>query len=314
MRILIAGATGVLGRRVLKLLVAKDYDVIALSRSPQNTEWLEKNKATPHSGDIFDEESLCKAVSGCDVVLHLATAIPTKVRTSIKDWRLNDRIRRQGTEALVGAALRNRCQLYVQQSITLIYGDQAGKWADEATPPPEKQVSILQSAQDMERIVQTVASERGLESIILRFGAFYCYDSAHTQSMFAMAQRGRLPVIGAGQSFSNVVSGDDAASAVVGAIENHQHNTGEIFNVCDDEPVTFRDLADFVAKTLDARRPFRIPKFLARLTVGSHAVDTLVASVRCKNEKMKQRLGWKPRYPTYREGYRAEIEKWLHLQ
>jgi len=97
----------------------------------------------------------------------------------------------------------------------------------------------------------------------------------------------------------------------VGAVENRDGNTGEVFNACDDEPVTFGDLANYISKTVGARRPSHIPPFLARAALGPHTVDVLLASVCCKNHKIKERFDWKPQYPTYREGYKAEIERWL---
>ena len=114
MRVFIAGATGVLERRVMKRLGAKGHEIIALSRSSQNYEWLKNNNIIPYSGNIFDEESLCNGVAGCDAVLHFATAIPTKRRTSLKDWALNDRIRREGTLNFVRAAIQANCELSVR--------------------------------------------------------------------------------------------------------------------------------------------------------------------------------------------------------
>lgn len=89
------------------------------------------------------------------------------------------------------------------------------------------------------------------------------------------------------------------------------YSTGQTFNVCDDEPVTYRTLLNYIAEILEARKPIRIPVFLAKLLLGSHMVDVLLASVRCKNHLIQERLNWMPRYPTYREGYRTAIEKWM---
>ena len=81
--------------------------------------------------------------------------------------------------------------------------------------------------------------------------------------------------------------------------------------VCDDEPVTYRVLADYVSERLGAKKPGRIPSFLAKLILGSHTVNALMSSVRCKNDKIKKMLNWHHDYPTYCEGYQAEINKWL---
>jgi nucleoside-diphosphate-sugar epimerase len=296
MRVFISGATGILGRRVVNLLTKNGHQVVGLSRSQANTEWLNQHGAEARQGNLFNQEEICDLCSDCNAVLHLATAIPTKSRTTLAAWRTNDLIRREGTRVMVEAALRNKCDLYVQQSVTFIYGDRNGDWVDENTPIAARQASVLQSAVDMEQIVQEAITEHDLPTVILRFGTFYSYDSAQTQTMFEMTRKGFFPLIGNGAVNWNIINVDDAATAVLKTIENYKNGLGQTFNACDDEP-----------------EPIRIPLFLAKLLLGSHIVDVLLASVRCKNQLIKERLNWTPEYPTYREGYRAEIEKWLQL-
>ncbi len=310
MRVFICGATGVLGRRVVRLLKDHGHQVVGLSRSTKNTEWLLQNGAESRQGDLFHAGQIRELASDCQAIIHLATAIPAKSRTTLADWAPNDRLRREGTRALVEVALQNKCALYLQQSVAFVYGDRHGEWVDEATPLPERQLSIIQSAADMEGIVRSAIDQRGLPAVILRFGMFYCHDSGQTRAMFDRTRKGSFPIIGNGNVYWNPINVDDAASAVLRAIEHFPGVLGQTFNVCDDEPVTVRDLVGFLAQTLGARRPTHMPRFMASLALGSHVVDSLMASVRCRNQRIKEKLGWQPQYPTYREGYRAEIEKW----
>ncbi len=222
MRVFISGATGVLGRRVVRRLIRNGHAVVGLSRSQSNSEWLRKNGAEARSGDLFEQEQMNQLTADCDAILHLATAIPTKARTRTADWQMNDRIRRDGTRILVEAAIHNGCKLYVQESLTLIYGEQDGDWVDEDSAIPEKQPSVLESALDMERIVQNAIKQRDLPAIILRFGSFYCHDSAQTQAMLQLVQKGFFPIAGDGRSYWNLIQADDAASAVVKAVENYE--------------------------------------------------------------------------------------------
>jgi nucleoside-diphosphate-sugar epimerase len=310
MRVFIAGATGVLGRRVVQRLIANGHQVVGLSRSARNRDWLRQQGAVPREGDLFNREELNHISADCEATLHLATAMPTKTRTTPKDWALNDRIRREGTENLVAAALRNQHKFYLQQSIALIYGDQGGDWVDETVSLPKKQVDILGSAVDMEHIVRQAENE-GLAATILRFGTFYSHDSAHTQGMFQTVKKGFFPVIGDGDYYWNLVNVDDAASAVAQAVEKRDVCRGQTFNVCDDEPVLCDRYLDFIADTLGARSPFHIPPWLGKMMLGASLVDALLASVRCRNGRFKEVTGWIPEYPTYRTGIVAEVEKWL---
>lgn len=311
MRVFVCGATGVLGRRVVKLLASEGHQVIGLSRSIQNSEWLSANGAEPRHGDIFNLEQVAGLSADSDVILHLATAIPNKTPNKISDWALNDRLRQEGTRNLIEAALRNRCRIYIQQSVTFLYGDQGGAWVDETTPIPQKISPVLHSAVKMEQIVNQAISDSGLPAVTLRCGMFYSHDSTQTRAMFEMLRRRRFPLIGNGSAYWNLINVDDAAAAVIAAIRSHPRSIGQIFNICDDEPVRYRDLLGFLSNQLGAKAPGRIPALIGRLMLGSHALDVITASAQCKNQKAKEILGWAPKYPTFREGMRAEISKWL---
>ena len=296
MKVFISGATGVLGRRVVKLLVESGHQVVGLSRSQMNTEWLIEHGAEAREGDLFNQDELAHISSGCNAFLHLATAIPTRSGANMADWELNDRIRREGTNNMIEAALRNNCDLFIAQSVTFVYGDRNGDWVDENSPLPSRQPAIIQSAVDMEEIVKEAITKRDLPAILLRNGFFYGHDSAQTQAMFEMIQTGSYPVMGDGQFYWNNVNIDDAAEAMLKAVENYTKGLGQTFNVCDDEPVLYRDLLNFVAETLGAEAPRHISISQAESAMGSYLVDLLTQSVRCKNQLIKQKLGWAPQY------------------
>ncbi len=307
MKVFIAGATGVLGRRVVRRLAAGGHQVVGLSRSPQNAEWLAQAGAEARSGDLFHAEQLAELAAGCEAVLHLATAIPDKTRTSRRDWALNDRVRVEGTRALLAAAARSHCQVYVQQSVIFIYGDHGDDWVDETTPIGDAPGGILQSAVDMEQLVTGAAKEQGLPAVVLRLGMFYCSDSVQTRAILASARRGQFPIIGRGENYWSQIHVDDAAAAVVSAVEKRAQAAGRTYNVVDDEPARYRDVAAFIAQSVGARSPMRLPATVARLLLGSPTVDTLTTSIRVRNQRIKDELGWKPEFPSFREGWREVI-------
>jgi len=308
--IFVAGATGVLGRRVVPGLIGDGHHVVGLCRSDNNRHALDRFGAEARPGDLFDREAIQRLSADCDAILHLATSIPKAARPSRKHWVQNDRIRTEGTSNLVAAALRNGCRFYLQQSVALLYGDRDGAWVDESTRVTEHLPGILRSAVRMEEIVLDGVSRDRLPAVILRFGSFYSHDSAQTSAMFAGIGKGRFPVIGRGNSFWNMVHVDDAAAAVVGCVSRRQPPGERMMNVCDDEPVTARDLLGFIAGSLGAKRPGSIPPFLAKLAISPDIVKVLRSSARVKNGRAKETLGWKPGYPTYREGFRQAIELW----
>ncbi|HEU4562961.1 MAG TPA: NAD-dependent epimerase/dehydratase family protein, partial [Longimicrobium sp.] len=118
MEIFVTGATGVLGREVVRLLAGAGHHVRALSRSPSNDALLSRLGAQPVRGDLFDAASLSAAVAGCEAVLHLATRIPPRSRATSPDaWAENHRIRIEGTRTLVDAALDAKASIFIYPSV-----------------------------------------------------------------------------------------------------------------------------------------------------------------------------------------------------
>ncbi len=310
MKIFVAGGTGVLGRRVVPELVSLGHEVVGLSRSRENDDLLATMGAEARRGDLLDREGLYTISADCNAIIHLASAVPTKSRTKIDDWVLNNSARSEGTSNLVATALRNSCSLYIQPSVTFLYGRKHGEWVDESCPPGSDLPAMVKSSVEMERKVLDAVARNRLPAIILRFGNVYSHDSRHTASMYDLISRGKYPLIARGNVYWNLVTADDAAGAVVAAVKNGRQNVGKIFNICDDEPVKYRDLVSFVAKSLGAPKPGSIPIFLANQALGELTVHYLLQNVRCMNKRAKEELGWQLRYPSYRTGHEAILNRW----
>jgi nucleoside-diphosphate-sugar epimerase len=284
------------------------HAVTAAARSEANRAALAALGAEARTCDLLSPPSVEEVVAGCDAVLHLATAIPEKGRRRAA-WIPNDRIRREGTTALVGAAVKHRCRLYLQQSVTFLYGDNAGAWVDEDTPIAAKQRAIIESAADMEQVVARAVSDHRLAACVLRCGAFYAEDSKQTRDLVRLIDRGWFRVPGDGAMATSLIHIDDAASAFTAAVQRAERTPfrGEILNVVDDAPVTMRELGDGIAELLGRPPPKRVMRFFARLALGKNVYETLMCSTRVRNGRAKELLGWRPSFPTFREGYRSFI-------
>ncbi len=278
MRILVVGATGVLGRNVIPRLLERGHHVRAVARRAEQVEALQRLDVDALPGDILDEASLLAAAQGCDTALHLATAIPRAGQKA--DWSLNDRIRREGTRNLLAAAAQAGARRYLQQSIIFTYGDYGQQLIDESAPL--QPAPYLQSAADMEALVQASS----LDWCILRGGLFYGPGTGRVEDWRSRAQEGRLRLPGEGDALLSLIHVVDMARAVVLAVE--QAPAGSIYQVVDDEPVSYRALFGYIAAQLGAAAP----------TPGWSPV----ASQGCSNARIKAALGWVPAYPTYRSG------------
>lgn len=283
MNVLIIGATGVLGRNVIPRLLERGHHVRAIVRRNESLRYLEQAGVEVRSGDIFDRSSLEAASNGCDAALHLATAIP---KDGSQDWSLNDRVRREGTRNLLDAVSKNGVRRYIQQSITLLYGENGQHIVDESAP---LQVSpISQSAADMEEMVRSSV----LEWSILRGGIFYGAGTGREDGWRQFARDGNLALPGDGSDLISLLHVVDMARAVIAALESAP--VGSIYNVVDDEPVSYKRLFNHIAAQLGENPPQSGgPKFLP--------------SLGCSNAKARQDLGWSPAYPNFLSGL-ADVE------
>ena len=99
MEVFIAGATGVLGRRLVQQFVGARHSVTGLARSDENVRLIESLGAKALKADIFDSNSLARAAAGAEVIVHAATSIPTTAKIRPADWELNDRLCHEATLA-----------------------------------------------------------------------------------------------------------------------------------------------------------------------------------------------------------------------
>jgi 2-alkyl-3-oxoalkanoate reductase len=298
MRVFVAGATGVLGRHVVRALVSRGHTVVGLARRPLNEALLRSLGAIPAPADLFDPDSLVRAAAGAEVVMHLATAIPGGPRQTLADWKQNDRVRIEGTACLLEATRRIHAACYLQQSDARVHGSAGEAWVDENFPlVPHR---VFDSGVTMERLVREAHERHRLPTVVLRAGSFYHPEADSTRATVDGLRSGRLAVIGMGANFQSLVHVEDMAHACVLAAE--QQPAGETFLVVDDEPVRLRDLYTHIARETRGPKPRYLPPAVARLLHGSLAVDLASASLRCRNARLKRHLAWQPRYPTYHDG------------
>jgi nucleoside-diphosphate-sugar epimerase len=298
-RIFIAGATGVIGRRVVPSLVKMGYRISAIGRSPQSRQKLERLGVTPVELDLFDAAAVRRAVAGHEVVINLATSIPPTLRMFLPGaWRVNDRIRRQASANLAAAAAAGGARRYIQESFAPIYPDCGERWIDEQVPvrPAKYSRSVL----DAEAAV-THFTQQGGVGVTLRFAFFYGRDDPTLQDMARFVRRGWSPIFGSPGAYFPSLSHDDAAAAVIAALDL----PAGVFNVVDDEPLPRREFLASLAGALGVRPPGLPPRCVEKLA-GSLA-DTLARSLRISNRKLKAESGWKPKYPSVRQGWGSAL-------
>jgi len=311
MKVFLAGATGVIGRRLVPLLVERGHEVTGMTRSEEKAPALREAGATPAVCDVFDAEAVRAAVarSEAEAVIHQLTDLPQelKPRQLERAYAANDRIRREGTRNLVEAAAAAGARRVVAQSIAFVYAPSGPTVVDEEhplyedAPPP-----FTDSVAAVEELERAVTGDRRFEGLALRYGFFYGSGSAYAGDGYVAGEvrRRRFPQIGHGDGVFSFIHVDDAAAATVAALEGGDPG---IYNVVDDEPAPMREWLPVYADAVGAKRPMRVPKLIARLVAGSYAVMLATELRGASNDRAKRELGWHPRHASWRTGFREAL-------
>lgn len=296
MRIFVSGATGVVGRRVVPLLLAAGHRVTAVGRSPDAHKHLKSIGATPVQADLFDPSALRTAVDGHDAVINLATHMPSSSVAMLfqQAWRLNSRIRTIGVRNLVDAALACGVSRFIQESFALAYADHGDEWITEDEPlePARYNATVVDAERSVDRFNQS-----GGTGVVLRFAAFYGPDAMQMESYIQTLRWGWAGLPGGASCFISSISHDDAASAVVAALNA---NAGA-YNVVDDVPLRREEYFGSLARELKLQPPRFFPPWTAPL-FGALG-DTLARSLRLSNQKFRAETGWLPKWPSVREAW-----------
>lgn len=253
--------------------------------------------AEPVRVSIFDRLALTQAMAGHDAVVNLASAIPpmTKfMRTSA--WRDNDRVRSEGSAAIVDAAIDAGVDRVVQESVSMLYPDRGAQWIDESVPTdryPMAQANLVAEA-NANRF-----SDAGGAGIVLRFGWFYGPDAIHSEQFLALARRHVCLQMGRADGYVSSIHMVDGGTAVAAAL-NAPAGT---FNIVDDEPLTKRGYAEALADAARTSMWLRAPG-RAALLLGDRSTS-LTRSLRVSNTKFRAATGWAPRYTSARDGWTA---------
>jgi nucleoside-diphosphate-sugar epimerase len=293
--VLVTGASGFLGRAVCAELLERDHVVSALVRRPGS----EPPGTAPLAGDLVDAEALAAAVDRAapECVFHLAAEIASQ-----RDADRIAEVNVEGTRRLLEACRTAGAPRFVFAS-TVVTGDAHGGEIDEDSVLPVE-TAYGRSKQEGERLVL----ESGLSSVIIRPSHVYGPGGWYEEEFVKrLRQPGRFAVVGSGENWWDVVRVEDVASACVDAAERAP--AGAVYHVVDDEPIRYYDFVALTAEALGVGPPRRIPAWVARLVAGRDPVRAVVRSARSRNERVKRELGWRPRYPTAREGVPDAVAK-----
>jgi nucleoside-diphosphate-sugar epimerase len=302
MKVFVAGASGVIGTRLVSQLIDRGHEVVGTHRTRERGERVAALGAEPVQLDLLDARSVRKAVLAAapDAIVHEATALGDAVwsRNFDKAFAGTTALRTTGTDALLAAAREAGVDRFVAQSFASYrYARVGGPVKTEDDPLDAAAPSnAVEAWNGMNSLDDKVAAAGG---IVLRYGVFY---GAANDGLIEPVRKRQFPIIGAGGGYTSWIHLDDAATATVLALEQ---DGPAIYNVVDDEPAPVRDWLPVMAAALGAKPPRHFPVWLARLVAGEAAVVMGTTARGASNAKAKRELGWSPRYGSWRQGFPA---------
>ena len=304
MRIFVAGAAGAIGQQLLPQLTAQGHQVTATTRSPAKLELLRGLGADPVVVDGLDAAAVGEAVarSEPEVVVHQMTSLAgvMSLRRFDKEFAATNRLRTDGTDHLLAAAAAAGARRFIAQSYTGWPNARAGgpvKGEDDPLDPapPAAQRETLAAISHLERVVPSAAPMQG---IVLRYGSLY--GPGAWDAFVSLIRKRRVPIIGDGAGIWSFLHVYDAATATVAALTQGEPG---LYNVVDDEPASVAEWLPFLAQAVGAKAPRRLPAWLGRLAAGEVAVSMMTQIRGSSNAKAKRELGWRPAWPSWRQGF-----------
>jgi nucleoside-diphosphate-sugar epimerase len=314
MRVLLAGASGVLGRHMAAALGTAGHDVVGLTRSDGGARRLRDDGVEPVVADLMDRDGLLRAVDGLrvDAAVHAATAL-RKVPMRHSGMTATDELRVRGMRNFVEAVRAVGARRLVVESMFFGYG--YGDFGDrviteENTPfaPPGRSPALERHLEGFRVKEELAFHTTGVDGISLRFGALYGpgYGGGGTDQIVAMLRKRALPVV------SERVRGAlpwthlaDAGTATVAALERGR--AGEAYQIVDDESASMTAHVRFLAREFGTPQPMTVPLWLIQ-AIGPYLHAFLTTVAHLSNAKARDELGWSPAYPTYRDGIRSLAE------
>ena len=309
MRVFVAGASGVIGRALVPRLVAAGHEVTGTTRDDRSAEAIRATGAQAAICDALDAAAVEDAVieANPEGIVSELTSLPKDYDLRTIDYEPTNRLRIEGGRNLISAGRKVGARRYITQSIAFVY-EPEGDWVKDE----EARTFVEAPGRFASGLEATLTSEGealeadGMEGLVLRYGQFYGPDTYFDRggSISEQVRKRRFPQVGSGSGVFSFIHVDDAADATVASIER---GAPGIYNVVDDDPAPISDWLPVFADAIGAKRPMRVPTFLARL-LGGKAAAVMATQLRgASNAKAKRELGWQPAHPSWRQGFAASL-------
>ena len=284
--ILVTGATGFIGTRLVEKLVENEYNVTSLIRKGKD----------PHSNsqsiiDDLTDSNLDLPITDTDCVFHLASHTPLE-----KNKKTIEKVNLGGTKNLFNQ-IKDKTKSFIYISGLGVYGEPGDSIVDEKSPynPTTDFVKIRLDAQ---KFLERKCKEFGINFTVIHFGDVYGTRGWFYEFMIKRLLKNTFRLPKNGDYYKGVIHINDAVGSMISILEKSPKN--ETFIVSDSIPVKFREFVDFTADQIGVKHPGNVPVFLAKAVLGGDLIKLLTTSMKVSNKKISQIYDFQ--FPSFKEG------------
>ena len=291
--VLVTGATGFIGSRLVETLINKGYDVTSLVRNGKEG----NSKSRIIYGDLTEDKIDFKD-SKFDCVFHLASHTPLE-----KNKKILEKVNLQGTKKLF-EEIKDKTNSIIYISGLGVYGETGDKIIDEKQEY-NPNTNFVKIRLDAEKYLKDSSSNNKIDFAVVHFGDVYGSNGWFYEMLVKRLQNKTFKMPGGGDYYKGFVHVDDAVGSMIAVFE--EKSFGESFIVADSQPATFKEFSNFTADQIDAKHPGSVPTFLAKAVLGGDLIKLLTTSMKVSNEKISKIYKFK--YSNYRDGITQVISE-----
>jgi len=306
--VFVTGASTGAGLAVVRQLAAAGYRVTgATTEGTTGADDIRKAGALPVHVDLLRPMSIRGALLMChaDVVVHMEPQRLNGTPQHRVDWNAALPLLRDGSSVLVEACGKTEVKRIIYPSFAFLYGDHHGEWVDEEAALDTSQPFFAAAAAAEEAVI-----DGGIPGYVLRAGFIYGGEVEAMRAVYEGLRGGKSVVPGKG--FANWIHVNDLAAVVTLLVDRDESDepTADIFNIVDDSPTTPDAFADHLAAMMGLGTANKTNTMLTEF-FGDTLQNTLLAqSVKVKNDKAKEKLGWSPKYSDQTAGLEQTLLVW----
>ena len=284
--VLVTGATGFIGSRLVEELINKGYDVTSLIRKGKEG----NSKSNIIYGDLTDEKIDFKDLK-FDCVFHLASHTPLE-----KNKKVLEKVNLEGTKKLF-QEIKSKTKSIIYISGLGVYGETGEAVIDESQNY-NPNTNFVKIRLDAEKYLKDNSVENKIDFAVVHFGDVYGPDGWFYEMLVKRLKKNTFRMPKGGNYYKGFVHVEDAVGSIIAILEKQAF--GESFIIADSMPVSFKEFSNFTADQINAKHPGSVPVFLAKAVLGSDLIKLLTTSMKVSNKKILKIYDFK--YPNYKDG------------